>query len=575
MSYGKNEYRNITLTSIIFRFVFLISGLFDSIVLLLALIALGLITIGIITFFAFVSVYTFDVIGLEEGMLRSDNLRLVISANSHGAWAVLTLTPAFVFVAIKRAFFSPPTSISTMISAIFFSALGILFVMAYQYSGAMNRGVAENLSPAYRLFHNILLIDGKSGWSSTNSGWALSYMAISLSLIGLILITISSLILIATGYLRINSNKKDIRLSPITFLKQSALGFFSRRMLLHTALFCAACMFWSVSLSMGRIDYFSNFFQSLALLIAPKNEGIQYSDLFFLLTGSLTPFSFAAALAPLSVAISNFQLPRVRFIVLIFIGYIVHLVAINKAYSGDTTISLVLIGFSTLIVLITPALLITRTFSTHIVEVLSRASTESIRLAKRQCPPIILLRPFNLDNTSVTTKRSLIQRILPFFRDANTIEEIVATTCFRYAPIYAVGKPGETLPPLGAIRDYLNDSEWQQYVQEMIRHSQRIVFIAGAASFTRWESLQVINLNGVDKLIVVIPPDKSHGIHYFRENPELAHALNLSQQDLQTLSSGFVRCIVGTRGGSLIVKNRFSTDFDYRIALQHSLASDS
>lgn len=70
----------------------------------------------------------------------------------------------------------------------------------------------------------------------------------------------------------------------------------------------------------------------------------------------------------------------------------------------------------------------------------------------------------------------------------------------------AVGKPGETLPPLGAERVYLGDDDWQGVVRDLIAKSDPIILIAGTTPWVRWELASILGQSRLERAVIVFPP---------------------------------------------------------------------
>lgn len=85
-------------------------------------------------------------------------------------------------------------------------------------------------------------------------------------------------------------------------------------------------------------------------------------------------------------------------------------------------------------------------------------------------------------------------------------------------PVIAVGRPGETLPPLGAARFYLPLDDWQGTVRRLMDLSQLIVLRLGPGEGLRWEIGEARATQPPAKLVLLAP----------RGLPELAGRLNES-----------------------------------------------
>jgi hypothetical protein len=107
----------------------------------------------------------------------------------------------------------------------------------------------------------------------------------------------------------------------------------------------------------------------------------------------------------------------------------------------------------------------------------ARASTAELRLRDRRAP-ILFLRSFRDDQIAF---RSWLRGTRV------TLDEDLAEALAFHGPVVAIGRPGETLPPLGSARDYVPDSDWQNHATGLISDAQTIVAVLGATAGIRWE----------------------------------------------------------------------------------------
>ncbi len=113
-------------------------------------------------------------------------------------------------------------------------------------------------------------------------------------------------------------------------------------------------------------------------------------------------------------------------------------------------------------------------------------------------PPIILLRSFRDDGREV---RLLDDDALPA-----TLEDALVDRLSQRGPVISVGKPGESLPPLGASREYVT-GDWQQRVRQLISEATIVVAILDKTPGLLWEIEQIFMLGRQDRLIIVVPEE--------------------------------------------------------------------
>lgn len=136
-------------------------------------------------------------------------------------------------------------------------------------------------------------------------------------------------------------------------------------------------------------------------------------------------------------------------------------------------------------------------------ERLNRRRRDRLILAGAK-PPVLLLRSFADDVTGIRPN-SLLKRL---FLRRKRLEECLGEELWRAGPFIAVGRPGETLPPLGAERVYLPDDQWQGAVKSFIDRSELIILIAGTTHWVRWELASTLEQSRLTRLLVVFPPSR-------------------------------------------------------------------
>lgn len=121
--------------------------------------------------------------------------------------------------------------------------------------------------------------------------------------------------------------------------------------------------------------------------------------------------------------------------------------------------------------------------------------------AKDDRAPVIYLRSFNDDEQFKSNNGSGLH-----FDNKQTFEQSLVTELRQYGPVYAIGRPGEPLPPLGAARMYVRETDWKNRVQQLIGTSRLIVVVLGKTEGLGWEISTISKLGIWDKTIIVFPP---------------------------------------------------------------------
>jgi hypothetical protein len=128
-------------------------------------------------------------------------------------------------------------------------------------------------------------------------------------------------------------------------------------------------------------------------------------------------------------------------------------------------------------------------------------------LAADMRPPILLLRSFNDDQMELERPNRVM-----FSSPVVTFEEAITDVCSWYGPVIAIGRPGESLPPIGAARLWVDHGSWQQRVTALLHDCELVVMIMGAVKGRdglAWEVETILKLGFASKLVLVVPPLKN------------------------------------------------------------------
>ncbi len=74
------------------------------------------------------------------------------------------------------------------------------------------------------------------------------------------------------------------------------------------------------------------------------------------------------------------------------------------------------------------------------------------------------------------------------------------------APLVALGRPDDYLPPSGALREYATDHIWQERFKELAFRSKAILLQAGSSQSLNWELSLLLSKGLASKLFVVLGP---------------------------------------------------------------------
>jgi hypothetical protein len=90
-----------------------------------------------------------------------------------------------------------------------------------------------------------------------------------------------------------------------------------------------------------------------------------------------------------------------------------------------------------------------------------------------------------------------------------TFEELISRVLVDCGPVIAIGRPGETVPPLGAARLWVSNQDWRARVEELLEECQLVVMILGRTSGDdglAWEIERLFAINQPEKFVLIIPP---------------------------------------------------------------------
>jgi hypothetical protein len=125
-------------------------------------------------------------------------------------------------------------------------------------------------------------------------------------------------------------------------------------------------------------------------------------------------------------------------------------------------------------------------------------------------PPILLLRSFEDDGNWGFDVKPSHSPLVPYSSlEQVTFEQVIKEEFAKVGPLVAIGRPGESLPPLGAARTWVNHDEWQPRVTEYLRSCGLVVMMVGkikGEDGLAWELKHVLDMVTPEKIILVVPP---------------------------------------------------------------------
>lgn len=160
--------------------------------------------------------------------------------------------------------------------------------------------------------------------------------------------------------------------------------------------------------------------------------------------------------------------------------------AVNFAVAGMLALFPLYVGCLLWLYLVVRVAALIRKLAIKVIS--TRASTSNVN------SPIVYLRAFRAD------------RDLASFNPLRTLtveEEIVSALRCTGNAVVALGKPEETLPPVGADRYYVSDDDWQNTISTWFKKSHAIALIAATTEATAWEIEEVFQTETHERFLIL------------------------------------------------------------------------
>jgi len=109
--------------------------------------------------------------------------------------------------------------------------------------------------------------------------------------------------------------------------------------------------------------------------------------------------------------------------------------------------------------------------------------------------PVIYLRSFRDDGTEIPQELTR-----PNFL---TYEHVTLMRLQTFGPCFALGKPGEQLPELGATRLYVPHAQWQEKVSDLLSRAQLVLICASNTESLLWEIDHAFRNVPVDRIVLM------------------------------------------------------------------------
>lgn len=113
--------------------------------------------------------------------------------------------------------------------------------------------------------------------------------------------------------------------------------------------------------------------------------------------------------------------------------------------------------------------------------------------------PVLYLRSFAADVSLTDSWWDLL------FGSGESIERALGKTVRPVGPLLAIGLPNERLPPLGAIRLYVDHDRWQQVVVDLVAAASIVILRLGDSEGFWWEFKHVFQTCEPQKVLILLP----------------------------------------------------------------------
>jgi len=186
---------------------------------------------------------------------------------------------------------------------------------------------------------------------------------------------------------------------------------------------------------------------------------------------------------------------------------------------------------------------------------------------------VLLLRSFQDDDLMIRVHResrhSLMEQIT--LQRLERFEELLAWNLWHFGPVRAIGQPGTILEPLGAVRNYYDDDEWQSKVESMMSEAKIITLVVGRSPSLLWEITKIKSLGKLGNCMFVLPPvDREEASKRLQV---LASALEVTPASLGLDSSGMTQCPItvlyfNEKAEPVVVTGPARDDISYQAAIR-------
>lgn len=127
-----------------------------------------------------------------------------------------------------------------------------------------------------------------------------------------------------------------------------------------------------------------------------------------------------------------------------------------------------------------------------------------------QRPPIVFLRSFKDDQVEIAESRwTALRFAFGLMRGRAPLDHLLLEEFSQYGPVVAIGRPGEVVPPYGAWRNYVDNTDgeqWKLEVAELVRAASAVVMVIDDTPGVMWEIEHLAAMDHLPKTLFLAPP---------------------------------------------------------------------
>lgn len=150
-----------------------------------------------------------------------------------------------------------------------------------------------------------------------------------------------------------------------------------------------------------------------------------------------------------------------------------------------------------------------------------RASRRYLRVSLEQAQatdprrPVLFLRSFRDDAVALRSpKAGFPFRLFNYAERNKSLDELLLEEGTSLGPVVALGNPTDAIPPYGAARAYLQNSDWQKMIADLMAQAIAIVICVDDSESLWWEIEFVVERQYLNKTLFLLHPkyDSDNGV---------------------------------------------------------------